>query len=27
VEWAAENEPVFQTGPAEFSFVGSFLLK
>ena len=27
VEWASENEPVFQTGPAEFSFVGSFLRK
>jgi diaminopimelate epimerase len=27
VEWDAESEPVYQTGPAEFSFVGSFLLK
>ncbi len=27
VEWAAESEPVYQTGPAEFSYVGSFLRK
>lgn len=27
VEWPGENDPVFQTGPAEFAFVGSYLLK
>ena len=27
VDWAFEEAPVFQTGPAEFAFVGSFLLK
>jgi diaminopimelate epimerase len=27
VDWASDGEPVFQTGPAEFAFVGSYLLK
>jgi diaminopimelate epimerase len=27
VEWPGDEDRVFQTGPAEFAFVGSFLFK
>jgi hypothetical protein len=27
VEWDGEKDRVFQTGPSEFAFVGSFLFK